>query len=170
MNPEGRSDGWRIIGVGSPVTGDDLGWAAIAALKEAGLDHVAELLFLDRPGPALVDHLQGRDRVILIDAMQAGLVPGSVRALSHEELIVSAHPPSSHDLGLAEALALARALDCIPAHLHVIGIETGPGLDGETRSVAIRDAVQVIQAILSGNRSGFGPDDAAPRFPSQRGR
>jgi hydrogenase maturation protease len=149
VNPERIAEGWRIIGVGSPVAGDDLGWAAIEALKDAGLDRVAELLLLDRPGPALVDHFQGRNRVILIDAMEAGLAPGSVRALALEELIVSAHPSSSHGLGLAEALALARALDCIPKHLHVIGIETGPSLDGETRSIAIRQVVQLIQAILN---------------------
>ena len=150
------------------MAGDDLGWAAIEGLEEAGLNHVAELLPLDRPGPALVDHFQGRNRVILIDAMEAGLAPGSVRALALEELIVSAHPPSSHGLGLAEALALARALDCMPAHLRVIGIEAGPGLDRETLSSAIREVVRLVQAILSENRSGLGSVDPAPPSPSQR--
>ncbi|MCA1789875.1 MAG: hydrogenase maturation protease [Thioalkalivibrio sp.] len=155
MNSEGGSEGWRIIGVGSPVVGDDLGWAAIQALEEAGLDHMAELLPLDRPGPALLDYLQGRSRVILIDAMQAGLAPGSVRALSPAELIASAHPPSSHDLGLAETLALARALGCIPARLHVIGVETSPVLDGGMRSDALREVVRLVQSVLSGHGSGL---------------
>ena len=168
MNPENGSEGWRIIGVGSPVAGDDLGWAVIEALNEAGLDYAAELLPLDRPGPALVDHLQGRNRVILIDAMHAGLAPGSVRALSLQELVVSARPPSSHGLGLADALALARALDCIPAYLHVIGIETGPGLDAETRSIAIGEVVRRIEAILGDNGSGFESAGLVRSSPSQR--
>jgi len=155
VNPDGGSEGWRIIGVGSPVAGDDLGWAAIQALEEAGLNRCAELLGLDRPGPALLDYLQGRSRVILIDAMQAGLEPGSVCALSPEELITSAHPPSSHDLGLAETLALARALGCMPNRLYVIGVETGPVLDGAARSVALGEVVRLVQSLLSGNGSGL---------------
>ena len=169
MNPEGSAEGWWIIGVGSPVAGDDLGWAAIAALQEVGLNRCADLLSLDRPGPALLHYLQGRSRVILIDAMQAGLAPGSVRALSAEELIASARPPSSHDLGLAETLALARALDCMPARLYVIGVETSPLLEGAARSVALEEVVRLIQTVLSGNGSGLEPFDLGRVGSSQRG-
>jgi len=107
--------------------------------------------------------------VILIDAMQAGLEPGSVRALSPEELIASAHPPSSHDLGLAETLALARALGCMPACLHVIGVETGPVLDGVARSVALGEVVRLVQSLLSGNGSGLETFDPGGTGSSQRG-
>ena len=169
MNPERSAEGWRIIGIGSPVAGDDLGWAAIAALEEAGLNRCVDLLSLDRPGPALLHYLQGRSRVILIDAMQAGLEPGSVRALSPEELIASAHPPSSHDLGLAETLALARALGCMPARLYVIGVEAGSVLDGAARSVAMGEVVRLIQSLLSDNLSGLETFDPTGTGPSQRG-
>jgi hydrogenase maturation protease len=169
VNREGSAEGWRIIGVGSPAAGDDLGWAAIAALEEAGLHRCADLLCLDRPGPALLDDLQGRSRVILIDAMQAGLAPGSVRTLSPEELIASAHPPSSHDLGLAETLALARALGCIPARLYVIGVETGLVLDGAARSVALGEVVRLVQSVLSGNGSGLETFDPGRTGASQQG-
>jgi hydrogenase maturation protease len=169
VNPEGSAEGWRIIGVGSPVAGDDLGWAAIEALEGAGLNRCADLLRLDRPGPALLDYLQGRSRVILIDAMQAGLEPGSVRALSPEELITSAQPPSSHDLGLAETLALARALGCMPARLYVIGVEAGPVLDGAARSVALGEVVRLIQSVLGGNGSGLETFDPGRTGSSQRG-
>jgi hydrogenase maturation protease len=169
VNREGSGEGWRIIGIGSPVAGDDLGWAAIAALEQAGLDRCADLLRLDRPGPALLDYLQGRSRAILIDAMHAGLAPGSVRALSPGELIASAHPPSSHDLGLAETLALARALGCMPDRLYVIGVETGPVLDGAARSVALGEVVRLVQSLLSGNGSGLETFDPGRTGSSQRG-
>lgn len=168
MNREGSAEDWRIIGVGSPVAGDDLGWAAIAALEAAGLNRCADLLCLDRPGPSLLDHLQDRSAVILIDAMQAGLPPGSVRVLSAAALITSAHPPSSHDLGLAEALALACALGCIPDRLYVIGVETGPALDGASRSAALREVVRLIQAMLSGNGSGLETFDPGRTVSSQQ--
>ncbi len=122
---------WRIIGIGSPVAGDDLGWLAIDWLRNAGFDRDAELLTLDRPGPALIDYLQPDSRVILIDAMDAGLPAGSVRELALDGINVRASAPSSHDLGLAEALALARALGGLPRHLYVVGIQMGAdGADG----------------------------------------
>ena len=114
---------WRIIGVGSPVTGDDLGWRAIEALRDAGLDRYAELLVLDRPGPALLEYLQPDGAVILIDAMEAGLPPGSLRELALEDLIGKAQAPSSHDLGVAETLALARALGSLPQCLYLLGLQ-----------------------------------------------
>ena len=131
------------------MAGDDLGSAAIAALADAGLSRCAELLSLDRPGAALIEHLQGRPCVILIDAMLAGLPAGTVRELSLEDLIVSAQPPSSHQLGLAETLALASALACLPQHLHLIGIEAGAGLDGDARSAALVRVVETVQSLLA---------------------
>jgi hydrogenase maturation protease len=170
VTPQDNAEGWRIIGVGSSAAGDDLGWAAIAALEEAGLDRYADLLSLDRPGPALLDYLDGGSRVILIDAMQAGLAPGSVRTLSSAELIATAHPPSSHDLGVAETLALAGALGCLPARLFVIGVEAGPGLDGAVRSVALGEVVQIIQSLLNGNGSGLETFDPGGAGSSQQGQ
>lgn len=122
---------WRIIGIGSPVAGDDLGWLAIDWLRNAGFDRDAELLTLDRPGPALIDYLQPDSWVILIDAMDAGLPAGSVRELALDGIIVRASAPSSHDLGLAEALALARALGGLPRHLYVVGIQMGADGPGQ---------------------------------------
>lgn len=121
---------WRIIGIGSPVAGDDLGWLAIDWLRNAGFDRDAELLTLDRPGPALVEYLRPDVRVILIDAMDAGLPPGSVRELAPDDVIIRAGAPSSHHLGLAETLALARALGGLPRYLFVIGIQMGADIAG----------------------------------------
>ena len=114
---------WKIIGIGSPVAGDDLGWLAIDWLRDVGFDRHAELLTLDRPGPALLDHLQPDAQVILIDAMDAGLPAGTLRELVLDDLLTQARPPSSHDLGLAEALALAKALGALPMQMHLIGIQ-----------------------------------------------
>jgi hydrogenase maturation protease len=129
VKPTGKTGGrvpWHIIGVGSPVVGDGLGWAAIEALRAAGLADAHELLTLDRPGPALIEHLTPGTCVILLDAMEAGLAPGSVRELDLEDLIAMARPPSSHHLGLAETLALARTLGVWPQQLHLLGIQTVP--------------------------------------------
>ena len=151
--------GWRIIGIGSPVAGDDLGWQAIDALREAGIGRHAELLTLDRPGPALLDHFEPDVHVILIDAMDAGLPPGSIRDLTLDDLLFGALPPSTHHLGLAESLALARALDGLPRVLYVIGLQKGERFQ---RPGAMFDELlqRVIDSVRSTMKDG---DRAEPR-------
>lgn len=114
---------WRIIGVGSPVAGDDLGWLAIDFLRNAGFARYAELLTLDRPGTALLEYLQPGTGVILIDAMDAGLLPGTIRELVLGDLLVTARGPSSHEFGLAETLALGNAMGTLPHSLRILGIQ-----------------------------------------------
>jgi hydrogenase maturation protease len=113
----------HIIGIGSPLAGDDLGWKAITALQGTPFDVQVRWLTLDRPGPSLLDHLDPENPVILIDAMDADLPPGSLRVLRLEDLLLDALPPSSHQFGLAESLALGQALGRLPAQLHIIGIQ-----------------------------------------------
>ena len=128
-----------------------MGWAAVEALQRAALSCVADLLTLDRPGPALIEYLEPQASVILIDAMQAGLPPGSVRELALEDVIVGSRPPSTHDLGLAESLALALALDRMPRSLHLIGIEAGSGASpAEWRQPALQEVVARVQRLVGG--------------------
>lgn len=150
MSREDAGRRWRVIGVGSPVAGDDLGWRAIDALRDAGFDRHAELLSLDRPGPALLDHFESADQVILIDAMEAGLPPGSLRDLTLDDLLSVARPPSSHDLGLAESLALARALGSLPRVLRVLGIQRGDGSQraGAGLDRALQRVVSRVQSVI----------------------
>jgi hydrogenase maturation protease len=145
---EGRHPSpWRIIGIGSPVAGDDLGWLAIEWLREAGFGRRAELLTLDRPGTALLDHLQPDTHVILIDAMDADLASGTVRELPLADLIVRARPPSSHGLGVAETLALARALGTLPQRLHIIGIQKD---HGSAERGCLNEALGALPRCVSG--------------------
>ena len=125
-----------------------MGWAAVELLQGAALEGVAELLTLDRPGPALIEYLEPQARVILIDAMQSGQPPGSVRDLALDELIASAGMPSTHALGLAETLRLAEALGVLPERLHLLGIEMGmPGADNGWRAAALREVLRRIRVL-----------------------
>lgn len=140
---------WRIIGIGSPVVGDDLGWLAIDWLRDAGFDPHAELLTLDRPGPALLDYLEPDVQIILIDAMDAGLPAGTLCGVALDDLLTQARPPSSHDLGLAETLALAKALGVLPVHLHLLGIQmAGAGAQRPSSETLALEVVRRVSAIM----------------------
>lgn len=122
--------GTRIIGIGSPFGADRAGWAAVEYLERCGWarTHPAvELVVLDRPGPALVNHFDGPSRVILVDALQGGRA-GHVRRVVAEDLACDGSG-SSHGLGVADALALADALGLLPEQLLILAIETGDASD-----------------------------------------
>ncbi len=102
----------RIIGLGSPHGDDQVGWNVIEHLQQLP-DISAELLRLDRPGPALLNYLSNCDKAILVDACDAGWQPGEVKHLTLAELLTCAElqQRSSHQLGLAETLQLAVTVD-----------------------------------------------------------
>lgn len=138
---------WRVIGIGSPVIGDGVGWDAIAVLRADGLDGKVELIALDRPGPGLIALLEPGHGVILIDAMHSGLPAGSVREIATDELLSGTRMPSTHDLGVAESLLLAEALGQMPARLHLIGVESSSGAGG-WREQALREVVERVRGLI----------------------
>ncbi len=131
-----------IVGVGSPFGDDRAGWLVIDALQ-ARLDQRGQapagltLVALDRPGAALLEHLRGADRAVLIDAARGTEAPGTVVRLGAAQL--EANPTlSSHGFGVAEALALGSALQALPPELIVLAIAT----DGNSSSADVSDAVR----------------------------
>lgn len=134
-----------ILGVGSPFGDDRLGWVAIEALQcSAALAAAtgASLSFaaLDRPGALLLAHWHDADRVIVVDAVRSGAPPGTPHRLEPGALAAS-EPVSSHGFGLASALELARALDCLPSRLVAYGIEIDPSNSGFSLSQPVRHAL-----------------------------
>jgi len=133
----------RILGVGSPYGDDQAGWLVIDALAGMGIQGV-ELVKLDRPGAALVGQLDSANRVVLIDAMQGGGEPGTIRRFDRNDWPDFAQGLSSHGLGVAEALALAKALDALPADLTLYGIEISSAEAGDEPCQAIRTAASTL--------------------------
>ncbi len=118
-----------VAGIGSPFGADQLGWQVVDELQksadaDAALQHCA-FIKLDRPGAGLVEALQGYERVVLIDAVQAGEPRGTSIRLDAEQISEHAAGLSSHSFGVAEAVALARAMGQLPAGLVLLGLDAG---------------------------------------------
>jgi hydrogenase maturation protease len=75
----------------------------------------------------LVEQIEGRAQVSVLDAMRGGWPAGTLRLLDPDELADEPGGLSSHGWGVAESLALARALGTLPERLDLIGIEMGEG-------------------------------------------
>lgn len=146
----------RILGVGSPSGDDQAGWLAVEALQDLGVQacgHV-ELDMLDRPGANLVPLLEHADRVILIDAMLGGGVPGQILRFDERDWSGYRQGLSSHGFGVLGALSLAQALGCLPPQLELYGIEIASANPGEAPGAAVRDAVRRLAATIAAGLGG----------------
>lgn len=136
-----------ILGVGSPFGADRLGWQAVAALERQPLATQFPQFAIryeqsDRPGSRLLTLLGQADAAIIIDAMHAGLPAGSVRRFSVAELNAESGLMSTHGFGVADALALGRALGGLPEEIVIVGIEMGEGELAEDTLVALVELVR----------------------------
>ncbi len=141
-----------VIGVGNRYGGDDR--AGLAAADRLGEAAGAPVALLDNiaGGTDLIDVWADADTVILIDAARSGGAAGTIHRLE-----VRADDParqvvrvlgagrtlggSTHGLGVAEAVALARTLGRLPRRLVIVGIEGARFDAGEALSPAVEQAL-----------------------------
>lgn len=83
-------------------------------------------------GLDLLPLVEGARAVCFVDAIDAGLTPGSVVVLRGDEIdSMLSQPISAHEVGLAELIATARFSGALPRHLAIIGVQpahVSPGL------------------------------------------
>jgi hydrogenase maturation protease len=99
----------------------------------------------------LVELMKGASVVILIDAARGGKTPGSVYRLDASVSPIGAQvfPRSSHAIGVAEAIELARAMDVLPATVIVYGVEVGNTEVGQPLSPPMGEALDhVVKQII----------------------
>ena len=117
--------GARVIGIGQPAAGDDgVGIAVLRHLRGGGGRDGAELVEAAEPS-ALIPWLQGADPIVLVDAVLGGGEPGDVLRLTPESLAGSGvQPLSTHGMGVAQAVDLARTLepDRVAHQIWIVGV------------------------------------------------
>lgn len=109
--------GVLVLGLGNPLCRDDgLGGRVIEMLTEKNLPAQVALIDGGTPGWGVANFLQGWSRVILIDAADMGLLPGTWRRFRMEDVSLGVNSGciSLHEPGLAEGLALGQALGMLP--------------------------------------------------------
>ncbi|HET8758253.1 MAG TPA: hydrogenase maturation protease, partial [Solirubrobacteraceae bacterium] len=107
-----------MIGVGNAVRGDDAA-GLLAARALGGVE-------LEGDPSALIDLFDGLDAAVVVDAVRSGAAPGTVRRFDAAGGPLPAairSSTSTHLVGIAEAIELARTLDRLPPRLTVYAIE-----------------------------------------------
>lgn len=112
-----------VIGVGNRDRGDDALGPNVADLFARR--HEVETLVAEGDLSDLSLRWDPDQRVVIIDAMSSGCRPGSIFEIDglDRELPIGCGTVSSHGVGLAEAIELARVLDRLPRQLTILAIE-----------------------------------------------
>jgi hydrogenase maturation protease len=149
-----------VVGVGNPHRGDDAAGRAVARALRDTLPADVEIVEHDGEAAALIDCLERVDEAYLIDACSSGAPAGTRRRLdvAHARL-----PPerfaSTHGVGLAQAIELARALDVLPRRCIVYAIEGATFDVGAPLSAAVAAAVAATANDLRTDLVGAGRGD-----------
>jgi hydrogenase maturation protease len=131
-----------VAGIGSCNGDDRVAWRLLECLAPAPNLEILPLADASK----LIDYLDGRERLLLVDAMRTGRAPASVlRFRWPDPMIATALGRSSHGIGLGAVLALAERLGRLPARVVVFGIE---GKEWEQNE----DLSPVLAAALPGLR------------------
>jgi hydrogenase maturation protease len=140
-----------VICVGNRTRSDDAVGPAIGdQLAACGLDIPVHITGGE---PAeLLDLWSGLDRVVVVDAVLTGRsAPGTVHVLSAADRAVEmASPASTHGLGLAESIELARSLNRLPADVRVVGVEAANLAPGSRLTPAVEASIpEAVATVLA---------------------
>ena len=152
---EAASPRTLIIGLGSPILGDDaVGLHVARRLADELPPGAADVIEAGAAGLRLLSLLPGYGRLVIIDALLTrddGPGPGAVRRLGLDELDRTLRLSGSHDADLGTALALAEQLgEPLPDEVLIYGVVVRDVWEfREELSPAVRDALPHIVATVA---------------------
>ena len=152
--------GTVIIGVGNPLCTDDgLGIHFVHRLQglAESLPSGVEIVDGGTGGLDLLPFMEGKRRVIFVDAMDAGEEPGYIFRFQPEQLALEAHPEiSMHDVDLASLLRTARLTEDYPDQVVIFAVQVKRvdlGLDlSSPVKRALDRVVELVLQELKGDR------------------
>ncbi len=140
-----------IAGAGNTLRHDDgIGPAIIQLLKTGDAAKKADLVDAGTDALALIDSIKQYKKVLIIDAVNMGLPPGTVKTFSPDEAIINAKSDSlsTHGFGLPDLLSLLKQLDINP-EIKIIGIQPKDISFGEGLSDEVSAKMdEIVKAVI----------------------
>ena len=155
-----------LVGVGNPLRGDDgVGIHVVRRLRERGLPDGCVAEELHGGWLSLLDRLHLYRRLVVVDAVDAGLAPGTIVEV---ELpggggALAAAPATGHALGLVEVLQIAREVkpgSTVEVTAFGIQVADASGFSESCSApvaAALEAACDSIRAVLEGGAGSIGP-------------
>ena len=139
-----------VMGVGNILRRDDgFADAVLKELEHQTLPEWVELFDAGTSAIDLMDVFNGRERLIVLDAVRGGQPAGTLYRFSPDQVEAGALPMNSlHQVGLLETLKIGELVDCKPQQTVVIGAQPadiGLGIVlGPEVEKAVPRAVQLV--------------------------
>ena len=147
-----------VLGLGNLLLADEgVGVHAAHALLETGCPGDTTVLDIGTSILEALPDLEIADRVIIIDAVKADGVPGSVYRMPYEEFVKPEVIASMHGFDLSRVLALTRRTTA--PEVIVIGVEPAAIEWSLELSPAVRAA---LPFVLSAVQKELGAEEAIP--------
>ncbi|MEZ5453964.1 MAG: HyaD/HybD family hydrogenase maturation endopeptidase [Thiothrix sp.] len=116
-----------ILGIGNLLWADEGFGVRVVEHLHARYSFPANVQLLDggTQGIYLVQHVEEADVLVVFDAIDYGLPPGTLKLVEDDEVprFMGAKKMSLHQTGFQEVLAMAQLLDRYPKHLLLIGVQ-----------------------------------------------
>jgi hydrogenase maturation protease len=141
-----------LIGVGNEFRCDDgVGILAARRIREKNFPGIV-VVESDGDAAALLNAWAGMKTVVIIDAVSSGAPPGTIHRIDARRQSVSQElfPFSTHALGLAHAVELARSLGKLPINIIIYGIEGEQFTAGSSLSPKVQDALNEVLQLVTG--------------------
>lgn len=143
----------RVIGVGNILLCDEgIGVHVVRELSRRGEMPGVEFVDGGVAGATLLNLVEGEERVVLVDAVDAPFPPGTVVRMTPEDLAVHSAPAwSLHDLNLADTLGMMRLRETLPEMI-LFGVVPA---DIETYSLELSEPLaarfgEIVEKVRSG--------------------
>jgi hydrogenase maturation protease len=147
-----------VLGLGNTIMSDDgIGPKVIEQLQQnAGLPEGVVLLDGGTLGLDLLPHLEGVQRLIIVDAVEIGQLAGTCVRLAGDDVPMALETKlSPHQMGMKDLLAVARLMGQLPDEIVLIGVQPAC-LEMDTEltppvAAALPILVAMVQTELAGN-------------------
>lgn len=140
-----------ILGIGNILLKDEgIGVRAVERLKDIPLPPDVEIMDGGTMGINLLYYIEGRRKVIVIDAVKAGSPPGTLYRFTGNDLAdVKDVLRTAHGINFADVIRSARLLGTHPEEVVFIGVEPEEISDGMELSPLMEDRIPaIIQLVM----------------------
>jgi hydrogenase maturation protease len=150
VSMRGPRVGRLVVGVGNPFRGDDGAGRAVARLIASGNDGGLVACECTGEATSLMSLWTGFDDVVVVDACRGAGPPGSVHRFGPDDVdrVATLENASTHSLGVAAAIGLARAVGTLPSRLVIYAIEARDSRESEGLSPEVDHGVQQVVALV----------------------
>ncbi len=149
--------GITVVGIGNILLKDEgVGCHVAHALEDISLSHVK--VIDGGTSPNVMQPIEDADRLIIVDAVRGGGMPGEVYRFQLDDITLEQQPfLSLHDISLVDSLLLMRRLYNM-GEITIIGIEPKEIEWGLELSPEVREKLpQIVEIILTELDNSRGP-------------